>query len=141
MKNKILSDQDFKLGHSTQLFEEALSKPQVFFSLCWNKNRPLALVQLVTTLNSDEIEKDHLESSLKDVDGELSVLLGSFQKNDIVTVQFAVLAFAKIDGAEIIMNQTNPVKSMKVRPSSTPNKFKSIEKGKLWSSSFKYRVR
>ena len=136
---KLLKNANVENENLASQFESRLSQTVVFFSLVWNKNRPLALVQLVTKKNGGS-EVDHLTQPIKDTDGELSVKLGAFKANDIIEVNFAVLPYSDIQSSAVYINQTNPDLSKKMSPRQA-SKFKTLKTGKLWISKFKYKVK
>ena len=73
MKSKLLINPDISKRDLTVSFQKTLEGTDVFFSFVWNKKRPIALVQLISTLGDNTEETDHLNNPIKDTDGELSV--------------------------------------------------------------------
>ncbi|MBS1507713.1 MAG: hypothetical protein JSS79_13815 [Bacteroidetes bacterium] len=114
-----------------------LGQRQVYFVLKWTKDAPLLLYQLHYKVGSTT--KDGLNGqAIKDTDGDISILLGSFNPGDSIKISFGVKPFSDIPQALVTIPQTNPIQVIGRSPE---NDSKSLDSFVDWEDNLTVTVK
>lgn len=106
-----------------------LSGKQAYFTVKWTQDAPLLLYEVSFKVNGGGW-KDALNGlAVKDTDGDITILIGTFQKDDGIEIKFGIKAFDDIPRCVILISQTNPDKLLVRNPQIG---YKSIDDNDAW---------
>ncbi len=114
-----------------------LSGKQVYFTVKWTEDAPLLLYAVNYKVNGRGWIDALNGEAIKDTDGDITILIGSFYRGDEIEIAFGMKAFYDIPRCIILISQTNPDELLIKKPETG---YKRIDDYDSWEDSISTEV-
>jgi len=136
MKTKLFKKIELIDSKSIEKLTKQLSGIKVNITIIWPTNLPLCLFKLHQKKDGAWINL--ITNAISESDGELTVELGYYKKDDLIEIAYGIMSFENISRSAILVIEDNK-KVFKVKPEN-PDEFQALNKFESLEGGFQFTV-